>query len=1193
MSIVLSNSSRLKPELRLAQAVSQFEADLSSEQKATFRSYRTQLQDSPPDPSDVMRLTAEFDRLASNTISRGRCFGPRLTNFLQAVQQFAALGDIILGGSQNMLACGVWSLLIVNLSSYLEELSTLLMTAGHSAPRYQMMAVLYPQSKNLQSYLPEYFIVVVNLCHRLLKFTQKSALGQFASSLSNFDTKAYQSGLSHWANAIKEEMSLLMARTIEEEAQENSKFRALSNKFSKSVSHQQKLKANLQVLDSCSMYDHETTWKQTRKIGNTTLFNQMDEYKDWKGQITSCTLIYMGGLGSGKSVLLANLIDDLYLDSRNKDITVAYFFCRHDIPESLKARTVIGSLARQLLRMREDLAMVAGLIDNTTTLDLDLEMVCSLLQRLVPLKSRTYFVLDGLGECDSVEREILIPKLRKLQKKFSLVLCVSVRPDPGDVLKLSPERFIDARTTSIPTDNPDIDAFISTELESHIESKRLVIGNPLLILEIHDFLLKGSQGMFLWVALQIISLCDMKTDDAIRQALTDLPKDLSETFSRILRKSEGSGKTYQRRTLELVTIAHRPLTAEELRDALSVVPGNAVWNWSRRINDVNLVLTCCGSLLTIDEEEKTIRLVHHSVKQFLFSGFKDSTNTAITIDSASRTMANIIVTYLNYGVFSTQLSTTVVPQIMAASAPSQIIRSTTNLSSSVQSLALKLLRSRKKPDFDIGTTLAETSKLFSSQSLDEFHFYSYAKLYWLQHIICISEKEPVIFDLLCRLFKSNAININATDQDGWTPLSLAARDGHEAVLKSLLDSDIVDTDSKNWEGRTPLSWAAENGHHAVVKLLLDSNIVDTNSKDRLGRTPLSWAAGNGHETVVKRLLAKGAKLEVEDGCEQTPLSRAAEYGHKAAVALLLYEGAKLESEDCGGYTPLIWAAHNGHSAVVKLLLNNGANLEFKSNNGRTPLAWSAENGHGAVVKLLLDKGAELETTSDGGITPLSHAAGEGHEAVVEILLNKGAKLESTDNKDQTPVSWAARSGQEAVVKLLLSKGAELESKDDEGQTPLLWAAQMGHEAVVKLLLNKGAKLEFKDNDGRTPLLWAAQNGPEAVVKLLLNKGAGLEDKDNGGHTPLLWATRNRQEAVVRLLLDKGAKLEPKDINGQTPLSWAAKTGHESVVKLLLDKGAKPESKDNDGRTPHMWATRNGHEAVANLLSPVKVLSKFR
>jgi hypothetical protein len=114
MSDVLANPLRLKPEVRLKQALLQFEADLSNEQKATFRTYRSQSRDNLPDPSDVMRLTAEIDRGASGT-NGGRCFGPRMTNFLQAVQQFAALGDLVVGGSQNLIACGVWSVVRLSL----------------------------------------------------------------------------------------------------------------------------------------------------------------------------------------------------------------------------------------------------------------------------------------------------------------------------------------------------------------------------------------------------------------------------------------------------------------------------------------------------------------------------------------------------------------------------------------------------------------------------------------------------------------------------------------------------------------------------------------------------------------------------------------------------------------------------------------------------------------------------------------------------------------------------------------------------------------------------------------------------------------------------------------------------------------------------------------------------------------------
>jgi hypothetical protein len=114
MSVILANARPLKPEIRLAQAISQFEADLSSEQKATFRTYKSQSRESLPSHSNVMQLTAEIDRRTSGKVG-GRCFGTRLTSFLQAVQQFAALGDIVMGGSQNLIACGIWSVVRMSL----------------------------------------------------------------------------------------------------------------------------------------------------------------------------------------------------------------------------------------------------------------------------------------------------------------------------------------------------------------------------------------------------------------------------------------------------------------------------------------------------------------------------------------------------------------------------------------------------------------------------------------------------------------------------------------------------------------------------------------------------------------------------------------------------------------------------------------------------------------------------------------------------------------------------------------------------------------------------------------------------------------------------------------------------------------------------------------------------------------------
>jgi hypothetical protein len=114
MSSALAKASVLKPEIRLAKAVSEFEADLSNEQKSTFRTLRSQSLSKTPSPYDVMRLTAEVDRSTSKKLARA-CVGPRFMNFLHGVQQFAALGDVVIGGSQNIIACGIWSLVRMSL----------------------------------------------------------------------------------------------------------------------------------------------------------------------------------------------------------------------------------------------------------------------------------------------------------------------------------------------------------------------------------------------------------------------------------------------------------------------------------------------------------------------------------------------------------------------------------------------------------------------------------------------------------------------------------------------------------------------------------------------------------------------------------------------------------------------------------------------------------------------------------------------------------------------------------------------------------------------------------------------------------------------------------------------------------------------------------------------------------------------
>ncbi|KAJ6023801.1 hypothetical protein N7540_004598 [Penicillium herquei] len=115
---------------------------------------------------------------------------------------------------------------------------------------------------------------------------------------------------------------------------------------------------------------------------------------------------------------------------------------------------------------------------------------------------------------------------------------------------------------------------------------------------------------------------------------------------------------------------------------------------------------------------------------------------------------------------------------------------------------------------------------------------------------------------------------------GQTPLSCAAKNGHNTIVKMLLDTCSIDLNTRDKNDQTPLAQAAQNGHDTVIKILLNTGKVDANAEDADGRTPLSCAAGNGHETVVKMLLNTGeADVNARDKFyNRTPLSWAYEGG---------------------------------------------------------------------------------------------------------------------------------------------------------------------------------------------------------------------------------------------------------------------------------------------------------------------------
>jgi ankyrin repeat protein len=59
------------------------------------------------------------------------------------------------------------------------------------------------------------------------------------------------------------------------------------------------------------------------------------------------------------------------------------------------------------------------------------------------------------------------------------------------------------------------------------------------------------------------------------------------------------------------------------------------------------------------------------------------------------------------------------------------------------------------------------------------------------------------------------------DVNGWTPLHIAAVNGHKEVVRLLLSKEGMDPELVDDSGQTALEWAAKLGHVDIVHILED------------------------------------------------------------------------------------------------------------------------------------------------------------------------------------------------------------------------------------------------------------------------------------------------------------------------------------------------------------------------------------
>jgi len=132
-------------------------------------------------------------------------------------------------------------------------------------------------------------------------------------------------------------------------------------------------------------------------------------------------------------------------------------------------------------------------------------------------------------------------------------------------------------------------------------------------------------------------------------------------------------------------------------------------------------------------------------------------------------------------------------------------------------------------------------------------------------------------------------NVCYLDEDGNTPLHLAAAKGNSIATFFLIKVPAVNINAINFIGDTPLHLASGNGHVTIVNALIAAK-AQINVVNSLGQTPLFQASSNGHLEVVKTLIAAHANLDICTPLGTTALSQANDNGYPEIVEALKIAG---------------------------------------------------------------------------------------------------------------------------------------------------------------------------------------------------------------------------------------------------------------------------------------------------------------
>ncbi|RPA71222.1 hypothetical protein BJ508DRAFT_103536 [Ascobolus immersus RN42] len=942
------------------------------------------------------------------------------------------------------------------------------------------------------------------------------------------------------------------------------------------------------------------------------------KFEDWYQSSENQTLWIKAKAGTGKSVVVATILD--HLEQRNRLLppsqnpVLLYYFFRQGGKRTDNVRTMLTTLMGQLF----DIAVYGDQefapayteklfeilkpqyhrhTDKADKGSIEPEELLELLKRMLEqVPTQVMIVLDALDECSAEGRQLIMQNLVSADK-FPARFLVTGRPELDINEHL--ERAAGVVKMLEMDNQKDIDMFVERKIDNE---PRLHPHREAIITKISQ----TTDGMFQYAATMMEMLSGPSGDQTIEELLDIMPSELFKLYGMYVQRlpQDPSLTKLRQTTLMFIAIAKRPVTAKEIAYAHAVKrSGEENFDPTKKfLAREEEVMRASGTL--IECQASLLRFSHLTVREFLFSdmdfllqmGGLDSLcfqNSRLSAElNLHATMALVTVSQLSEVALRLSKSEHVVCELWERDSefavPPDGMSAVTYAANYYHAHAAKV--APFDPDGSLFRNLWDKIERLEASELG---------ILWYELLI---ESPEYVYEYggpPMALQRNREWRAKFRQQET-KQLHYMTSFGFRYLLRRRLQDPGV-RDVINLQGMTgdtalhsaiskiqdrELAPEPSSDDLEIVSMLLGVDGIDTNIGNNKGVTPLMLAVGKPISVVELLLQQDGVDVNARSrvGDECTLLHDIIEWDDRDFLLRLL-ERKELDLNlpvTKHGTSALAQAVVLDRFEIIQLLLaRNELNVNATSkSSGETALHIACAGGAQsirAVEMLLLRHDLLLNITNSEGQTALFAAVEGGSAEVVRTLLDHAADsfdLNQTDGSGNTVLMLAVRLGFTEIVRALSERaGLDFGRRNANGETALLTAASLGYEEITSILLAKsdGFVANMPSEEGFTPLTAAIANAYSDVVPVLLerldidvnrrvsctvlNKRSGIRVSMRGVTPIMIAGFRGLLKSAQALASRKDMYINLEDYNGRTALDYAIKNNYMVTASFLRSKGA--------------------------------------